>query len=347
MPILWYFLQKGTGTKARVDVTPLFESTDMQPRKLDIMFCFAPYGGNGATSSETPNIRQWMMSIFGKLKADGRIGELHEASISDTPITMTRNRFVRMARAKGADVIVMVDSDQNPLLHENDPGFKEFFFSSFDFLYEHYEKGPVVIGAPYCGPPGGAGSENVYVFQWQNYGDQQDSAFSLEQYTRAQASQMSGIQECAALPTGMIMYDIRAFELIEPSKLSQREVLEKLMTGEINVDQAMNELRPGFFYYEWKDQYADEKASTEDVTNTRDISLAGCAKLGYNPVFCNWDSPVGHWKPWCVSGRPKYHSPDSVAATLRQAFEDDLRSDEVIVEASSVRSNVNAEKATP
>ena len=307
-----------------------------QKMKLDVLFAFPAYGGNGGTSNETPNIRQWMMSINQKLHDDERIGKLHEITLSDTPITMVRNRFVREARALGVDVIVMVDSDQHPLLHEKEPWFKEFFFSSFDFLYGHYAKGPAVIGSPYCGLPGGFGSENVYVFQWIKYGDQPESSFSLEQYSHAEAANMRGIQECAALPTGMIMYDIRAFELIEPSGFTQREVLERLMTGQINVDQAVDDLRPGHFYYEWSDQYATEKASTEDVTNTRDISLAGCAKLGYNPVYCNWDSPVGHWKPWCVSGRPAVHNPEDIAATLRIAFQEDVRSDEVTVDVKDL-----------
>ncbi len=51
-----------------------------------------------------------------------------------------------------------------------------------------------------------------------------------------------------------------------------------------------------FFYYEFTDQYEWQKASTEDVTNTRDISLAGLVQLGYNPVHCAWSSWAGHWK---------------------------------------------------
>jgi hypothetical protein len=270
--------------------------------------------------------------ILPKMKDDPRIGELHEMTLGDTPVTMVRNKFVKEARRVGADVLVMVDSDQNPIRHMGERGWKEFFFSSFDFLHDHYKKGPVVIGAPYCGPPGGIGSQNVYVFEWENYGDHgAEVPFALEQIPRMMAARMRGIQECAALPTGMIMYDMRAFELIEPSDMGDKEILMKFKDGDLPMEDAIRMLKKnsGWFYYEWKDGTASEKASTEDVTNTRDISLAGQVKLGYNPVFCNWDSPVGHWKPWCVSGRPYIHDPKKVAETFREGIEAEMTGEDM------------------
>lgn len=311
----------------------------MQKRKLNVCFSFYPYSGNGGGSgAEVPDIRRWYTKLMLKLVKDERIDHVDERNITDTPITMCRNRAVLEARALGADCLVMVDSDIHPELHINERGIKPFFESSFDFLYDHYDRGPVVIGAPYCGPPGGHGSENVYVFEWMASGDhgEDESMVSLNMVTRPMAARMRGIQPAAALPTGMIMYDMRAFELIEPCKQSPRDVLETLVRGEINVNEAMRRLTPGFFYYEWKDNYAAEKASTEDVTNTRDISLAGSHVLGYNPVFCNWDSPVGHWKPWCVRGRPLIHEAEAVAKTYQRAVLRDMPENEVVVEASNV-----------
>ena len=150
---------------------------------------------------------------------------------------------------------------------------------------KHYGKGPLVIGAPYCGPPNGG--ENVYVFYWDNLGSRgTETAFKLEQYPRMIAAKMSGIQECAALPTGMILYDLRCFDLIEPSKLTKDQALDQFKEGKLTKAQTLAALSEGFFHYEWKNGYASEKASTEDVQNTRDISLAGQLKLGYNPVRC-------------------------------------------------------------
>lgn len=313
------------------------------PRKLKVMFAFPSYGGNGGIASEVPEVRQWMMKIMPKVKSDERICDhVMEVTRADTPITMVRNEFVVLARKNDVDVLVMVDSDINPLRHEGEPGVADFFESSFDFLYQHYDKGPCVIGAPYCGPPQNRG-EGCYVFEWQNYGDHGDETnFTLEMIPRMMAAKMRGIQEAAALPTGLIMYDMRAFKLIEPSGERPYDVVDKCRRGEITVDEALVKLHDGWFYYEWEDQTASKKASTEDVTNTRDISLAGQVVLGYNPLFANWDAPVGHWKPWCVSGRPLTHDARCVSNSLRKAVLDNTVLDEVMVDASHLIQKRNA-----
>lgn len=298
----------------------------MQPRKLSIHIATFPYGGNGASATEHPDCRHWFTETMLWAKAEqakpnGRILNVSSSDINDTPITMSRNRAVVEARKAGADVLVMIDSDQSPNKHKDDLDFKPFVPSSFEYLYQHYDKGPVVIGAPYCGPPP---YENVYVFRWESMGVHGDeTSFSINAYTRHEATIMTGIQECAALPTGLIMYDMRAFELIEPCHLSREQVLMKLLAGEVNIKQAERMLTEGWFYYEWKDGYASQKASTEDVTNTRDISLAGMAKLGYNPVLCNWDSWVGHWKPWNV-GKPQRYGCEQIADSFKRAVSEDF-----------------------
>jgi hypothetical protein len=117
-------------------------------------------------------------------------------------------------------------------------------------------------------------------------------------YDRHTAVKLAGIQECAALPTGLIMYDMRAFNLTEPKTADDKP----------------------WFYYEWKDKFCAEKASTEDVTQTRDLSLVGTQALGYNPVYCNWDAWAGHWKPKCVS-KPQFIDASQIAQKMRQSFE--------------------------
>lgn len=244
----------------------------MVPRKLKVAIFVPAYGGNGGVSSEHPDIREWMVETVLKASKDERISSLESFTLSDTPVTMVRNRAVQMARAMQADVLVMVDSDQSPdvELKKGRPA-KPFWDSSFDFLYRHYEKGPCVVLAPYCGPPDM--EENPYAFYWTDYfTDDVREDCGLKGYTRHEAARMSGIAPVAAGPTGLIMYDMRCFDIIEPP----------------------------YFYYEMREPFEDEKASTEDVTNTRDISLAGSVKLGYNPVYCNWDAWAGHWKPKCV-----------------------------------------------
>jgi hypothetical protein len=302
----------------------------MQPAlKLNVFVGFPSYGGNGGIASEHPDVREWWTETVLKMKADPRVGEIHAKTVSDTPITMVRNRFVRMAREHGCHLLMMVDSDQSPNKHVGEPWYKPFWDVAFDAVYRHYGKGPLVVGAPYCGPPGAG--ENVYVFNFSNRGDYGDeSAIGLDQYTRHQASMLAGVQECAALPTGLILYDMRAFELIEPSGLSHREVLEKVREGTLQIEEAERQISQGWFYYEWKDGQAAQKASTEDVTNTRDIALAGVAKLGYNPLRCAWDSWIGHHKPFNV-GKPQPYTVENVAKSLINAVKAERHADEALV----------------
>jgi len=136
------------------------------------------------------------------------------------------------------------------------------------------------------------------VFRWQNHqSDHPNPDFQLEMYDRNTSVKMTGIQECAALPTGLIMYDMRCFDLTEPRDKEDHP----------------------WFYYEWKSKYAEDKASTEDVTMTRDLSLTGVTELGYNPVLCNWDAWAGHWKPKCV-GKPVTMDASSVGEKLQSVW---------------------------
>jgi hypothetical protein len=298
--------------------------------KLNVMFANFPYGGNGATSSEHPNIREWTVETALKMSKDPRIGGFWSKDFSDCPIPMTRNKAIRTAIEEGCHLLLMIDSDQSPNLHKGEPWFKPFWDEAFGFIYDNYHKGPRLVFAPYCGPPNGG--ESVYVFQWRNYGDHGDETeYSLEMYSREQAAIMSGIQEAAAGPTGLILIDLRLMDLIQPSGRPKRDILEDLRSGKISVEQAEYQLREGYFYYEWKNQYAAEKASTEDVTFTRDIALAGQEKLGYNPVFCAWDSWIGHHKPWCV-GRPRRYLTQQVGASLRKAVLEDNHPRETFME---------------
>ncbi len=299
--------------------------------QLNVAFSHFPYAGNGSTSGEHPDIRRWELETYVKIKADNRIRHWTTKDFSDTPICMTRNRAIREAKAAGAHLLLMVDSDQSPDKHAGEAWFKPFWEEAFNFVYERYAKGLItVVGAPYCGPP--TGIENVYVFQWTDHGnrDPHENVAVLEQYGRAQASIMSGIQECAALPTGMILLDLRAIDLIEPSKLTKREVLDKVRKKELSLDEGLRELTEGYCYYEWKDQFADEKASTEDVTFTRNISLACTKTKGYNPLFCAWDSWVGHHKPWNV-GKPQRYTNEHINMAYQRAGETNASARDTII----------------
>lgn len=287
----------------------------MTPRKLNILVCRAPYGGNGGISNEHPSIGDWLIETIATMKADPRIGEVKRVSIADTPITMVRNRFVEIGRRVGADALLMIDSDQYPdyELQNGNKSAKPFWNTSFDFLYDHWEKGPCVIGAPYCGP---SPHNNVYVFQWTNLRNEtSDNVVKLSAYTREHAAVMSGIQPAAALPTGLILFDIRCFDLVDPPYFYYQYKGDGKRCGECNGQ------RPG---------KQTHKSATEDVSATRDISLAGQAKLKYSPVYVNWDAWAGHVKQEIV-GKPKPIFVDDVGAKYEKAIRDGLESDSRLV----------------
>lgn len=307
---------------------------------LDLFVAFPSYGGNGGVAAEHPDIRGWWSELYPKLLQDPRIGRVVTRDYNDTPITMIRNRMVVDARRAGCHLLLMVDSDQSPNKHAGEPWFKPFWDAAFPEVYDHYGKGPLVVGAPYCGPP--HAGENVYVFCWEADGNRGDATpIRLAQYSRSTARKMRGVQEAAALPTGLILYDMRAFELIEPSGLTAERVIEKLLLRQLTPLEALCALQSGWFSYEWKDGYASEKASTEDVQNTRDISLAGQAKLGYNPLRVAWDSWIGHWKPWNV-GKPESYDVSHIAATFRRVCAENVSPDSAIVDLSKMWAGVES-----
>lgn len=298
----------------------------MNPATLNVFFSWYPYGSNGGTSSEVPAIRNWWARTYQKVKSDKRIGAVFSNDLSDTPITMTRNAAVLEARKAGADVLVMCDSDQHPdLLVGEDPSAKPFWDSSFDFLYERKTQGKVTcVGAPYCGPPP---IENCYCFRWENWETNgAELGARIEAYSRHEAARMAGIHPAAALPTGLIMFDMKLFEVTDPihefKRLCQiypRDVAEKLTHS--------------WFYYEWEDIYAAKKGSTEDVTCTRDMGLLAQMKLGYDVLFCNWDAWAGHYKPKCV-GKPAVVTSDMVNDKYKTAVLEGRHSQEQIVEVT-------------
>jgi hypothetical protein len=277
----------------------------MAELKLNVAFAFFPYGGNGGTSSEHPAIRSWMTRTAMHCAGDSRINERYTKDFSDTPITMTRNKAVLWARSVKADVLIMVDSDMIPDVElGEDPTAKPFFATSFDFLHRQYPFGPVTVCAPYCGVPP---HENVYVFHWSLTGnaDNVDAGLKLAQYNREHAELLTGIQPIAAAPTGLIMYDMRCFDLVTPDK-------------------------NGWFYYEWTDLYASEKASTEDVTQTRDLTMAGRLLLKRDVVYCNWDAWAGHVKPKVVR-KPRSIKTDQVAQRYTDAVLRNVKSGERMI----------------
>ena len=271
----------------------------MQNAQLKLYIVQFAYSGNGGVASSIPEIGKWLFKLGIKISKDDRISSaVGIDDICDTPITMTRNAAVQNARSMGADFMLMIDSDNEPdVVLGKQPYAKPFWDTSFDFLYERKMRGlPTCVGAPYSGPPPHptrGGEENPYLFQWENTASDEDHAgFRLAALSRTEAAlrKGTGIQPAAALPTGLILYTLDCFDLMTPP----------------------------YFHYEWEDKYQSQKASTEDVVNTRDLSILGHEKIGEDIVFVNHDAWAGHRKVKTV-GPPEIMRTDMVSKMFAEA----------------------------
>lgn len=262
-------------------------------RKYKIAVARLPGGG-----SERMEAVAWLIRTVRKMDQDPRVGDLVSICFADTPAPMVRNRIVVEARKAKADYILSIDDDMAPDYPR--PGSRSFWDVSWDFLMHrrnaeirHWEEivdregkitpgdprfyykthedpgtpialrefPPATIAAPYCGPPPG---ELPYIFRWTcTESNCPNPNFKLEMMGRDECAVRAGVEEVAALPTGLIIWDIRVFDILPPP----------------------------WFDYEYEDRpYETKKASTEDVYQTRNASMLGL------PQYTAWDSWAGHVK---------------------------------------------------
>lgn len=306
--------------------------------KVDVLVAQFCYAGNGGVAAILPELGTWLVSLCQTLSKDDRVGRVHVKRYGDVPLTMERNRVVRDAIDGKYDLIVMLDSDNIPDLYLGKRAWsKAFWDSSFEFAFERLLRGvPSVVCAPYCGPPPhpvNGGEENVYVFHATSNRSGGASPFHrFEAYTREHASQMRGIQEIAAGPTGCILYTTSAFDLMQFDRRPIAQILADYRSGLMNAEECQRSIqKQSYFFYEYTDQFQTRKASTEDVTNTREIAMAGQLKHGEPVVFCNWDAWAGHMKPMCV-GMPEPIRMEQVSAVYQEAVLSGIHADEVIAE---------------
>lgn len=282
-------------------------------RKLNVRLCHFPYAGTSTGTSLCYDLVPWSVHVAQWCSRDSRVNSFDITHYAETPITMTRNEAVSQAKRDGVDILVMADSDMSPDCElKRDPEAVPFFPRAFDFLYKNWEAGPHVVAAPYCGPPP---SSRPYIFRWASeFEGLPDQTWRLEMYGREEAAQMAGIHPAAALPTGLIAFDMRVFDLI---------------------DVTLAKPSKGWFYYEWTDATAAHKASTEDVTATRDLSLAGWQTLGRDVLYCDWSAWAGHNKVYCV-GKPRPLFAGDVSEYLSEAAKSGRQRDVKLIELPGV-----------
>jgi hypothetical protein len=233
-----------------------------------IMIAGFPYGGQTSHHG-----MEWLARTYAKMRDDPRIGAGNVMlwQLADTPITMGRNRALTVAEENNIDYVLMFDSDMRFDLPY--PDAKPFWDTAWEFMLSH--QGPAVIAAPYCGPPP---QELVYVFRWNNtQSDDPNPNMKLEMISRGEAASLTGIERVAALPTGLILIDMKA----------------------------LKDLPHPRFYYEFTDETQSHKASTEDVAFCRDLTYLDI------PLYVAWDCWAGHIKAKLV-GKPQNLPPDLV-----------------------------------
>lgn len=259
--------------------------------------------------SEHPASAQYVMDLSRVIPPNVTVMNWYK---SDTPITMTRNLAVKEAMEWNADYLMMIDSDMRPDPRRHDGSLVYGHLGArpfWDVAWEHMmasRDAPSAIAAPYGGP---SPHHNVYVFRWRNKMSGKprlvDDGHSIQQFTREEAAERRGVEEVAALPTGLILYDLRCFTTNWPKPVGQ------------------DEQPRGWFYYEWHDLSASQKDSTEDCTQTRDQSLAWYLSRGKQGgrCFVAWDAWAHHIKLEEVP-RPSPGSAYIVAERMRETVLD-------------------------
>lgn len=249
-----------------------------------MLACF-PYGG-----MQRKEITPWAMqaAVWASKQRD-IAGGLKYWDQNDTPITMCRNLAVQAALANDIDILIMLDSDMAPDIDKAHP----FLPAAFEFIKRRWNTAPTIISAPYCtaGP-----AYNPVMGVWRTHGDGGRYEVSTSLYTREEAAQLSGIQPCSLQGTGLMAIDMRVF------------------TG-FDVDGETVALPPPWFYYEYTDATNSQKASTEDMVFTRNVTLL-FAQRRLEIGFVDWDAWSWHVKTQFV-GKPYTVGIKTVAA-LRQ-----------------------------
>lgn len=272
--------------------------------KVSVLFARFPF-----FDQEVPASTDWMIETVLKASKDKRISDIFHTKVDDTPITASRNRVFEYAKRLGVDLLLMIDADMHPDIGMKPEtrilSAKPFWDTALDFMLAH--NGPCVIGAPYCGPPP---HENVYVFRPRNrQSNHPNIDVQIEQFTREEAAERGGIEEVFALPTGLVLIDMRCVE----------------------------KLRFPYFDYDWKGDGPcckvcgqpepgprAERASTEDVYWSRNLALAGVKQ------YVAWDCWAGHKKRKLV-GKPTLLTMDAVRQEYRDAIVKGKQSDEQLI----------------
>ena len=262
------------------------------PEKVNILIARLSYNGY-----ERVEIGTWLAQTEGVLNSHPRVNNLLHAPFQGYPTPCVRNQILVAAQKYGAHFAVMVDDDMIPdcnsahcatkhtrLAQMADQ--KNFFPHVLDFMLAHNV--PCVVGAPYCaGPP----EERVLVTRFREFDENNANGptegVGLQGFAREEVYDRTGFEMVSALPTGLMMIDMRALAFLSPP----------------------------WFEYEYETDVHDKLASTEDTVFSRNLCYMDV------PQYCVWDSWAAHVKLKFV-GRPRKYPlgavPLAVQKTMRE-----------------------------
>lgn len=238
-------------------------------QKWKLMLARFPYGGQ-----ERTELVDWVSACNVWARRQDDIETMLNWRINDTPVTMCRNRAIMEAIQDNVDILIMVDNDMAPDIDREHP----FLPAAFGFIKGRWHQAPTMISAPYLTAPP---AEAPCMGRWRTNSDGYELATRL--YTREEAAQFSGIQPVPLHGTGLMCLDMRIF------------------TGFPVGDQIVR-LAPPWFDYDWTNEYKTEKASTEDMYFSRNVTML-FAKYGLEVGFVDWDCWSYHVKTKYV-GKP-------------------------------------------
>lgn len=263
--------------------------------KVTVLIARLSYNGY-----ERVEIANWLVQTALALHEHPRVANVFHKIQMGYPTPRVRNSVLKLCREKKIDFALMIDDDVVPDVHS--PGRacgydhlpmmrdqQNFLPSALDFALEH--PGPCVIGAPYCaGPP----EERVLVSRFrEKEGDNPNGAaggsLELTCFSRDEAADRTGFEMVSALPTGLILIDMRTLDAMAAP----------------------------WFAYEFKDAHETELASTEDTVFSRNALYLGV------PQYCAWSSWCAHLKVKPV-GRPRKYPMAAVPAQVAQAVRDQI-----------------------
>jgi hypothetical protein len=258
------------------------------PERVNVSVVVFTYDGKMA-----PGALVYCTKLFGEVMNRPPEGERHPRVnvVSNGysfgyPTDRCRNAVVKGAREAGAHFLLMLDNDMRFDANLGaDPAAKPFLTSSLDFALE--QPAPCFVGAPYCaGPP----AQEVVIMKHREYAPDMPGGLGkrLDKFTRDEAAVATGIERVAALPTGCVLMDLRAFDVLPPP----------------------------WFYYEYLDPpYNTALASTEDVVLTRNADW-----LGVNQ-YVNWDAWANHVDKGYEVTKPRLCPVDSVPRAIWESFQ--------------------------